>query len=122
MLALAKQEIPSGYSLRNPDSSDPVILCDIPGVTVRTGEMMDGFSLKASVSVLSNPTNMPIQIKESACWQDGVLGVATWPSVEFLQPGQSVELYVLFDVVQETNTGKKARPRLLSQLNGEVAQ
>jgi len=91
-------------------------------VTVRTGEMMDGFSLKASVSVLSNPTNMPIQIKESACWQDGVLGVATWPSVEFLQPGQSVELYVLFDVVQETNTGKKARPRLLSQLNGEVAQ
>lgn len=119
MLALAKQEIPTGYNLRNPGPQDPAIICDIPGVVVRTGQMLEGYSLKASVSVLSNPTDVPIQIKESACWQEGVLGVATWPSVEFLQPGEAVELYVLLEAVEEQKTTTKVRPALLSQATVE---
>ena len=120
MLALAKQEIPHGYSLRTPSFQDQKIVCDIPGVTIRTAQMLDGFSLKASVSVLSNPTDIPIQIRESACWQNGVMGVATWPSVEFLQSGESVELYVLFEAQQKSLSTTKARPALLTHNSGEV--
>jgi len=120
MLALAKQEIPTGYSLRTPGHQDPAIICDIPSAVIRTGQIVDGYSLSAAVSVLTNTTDQPIQIRESACWQHGVLGVATWPSVEFLQPGVAVELYVLFDKTQDTKTNIKARPGLLLLAPSEV--
>lgn len=120
MLALAKQEIPSGYSLRTPGPQDSAVICDIPGTVIRTGQLLDGYSLSASISVLTNITSQPIQIRESSCWQQGVLGVATWPSVEFLQPNTSVELYVLHDKTQEVKTNIKTRPGLLSQLSGGV--
>lgn len=120
MIALAKQEIPTGYSLRRPDQNDPSIICDLPGTVIKTGQVLEGYSLTAMVSVISNTTNQPIQIRESSCWQQGVLGVSMWPPVEFLQPGGSAELYVLFDKTQEVETNKKVRPALLTSTRSEA--
>ncbi|AJF08127.1 TraK domain-containing protein [Geoalkalibacter subterraneus] len=116
MVEIAKQNTPQGYGLRLPSAKDPVITCDIPGVTVETGQILDGHNMFVVVSKISNISDQTIEINERACYQRGMLAAAPWPYV-WLEPGQATELYTIFRRPSPEEQ-KPHRPSLISQSGG----
>lgn len=95
MRALAKEEIPSGYSLRKAKRSENVT-CSQLGLSVARGQVLEGDDLWLLTALARNTSDAILDIEERACRAsvDGdTVAVAAWPRVS-LAPGESAELYV----------------------------
>ena len=108
MRALAKETIPSGYSLRQARRSETVT-CSQLGLSTSRGQVLEGSDLWLLTALARNTSSVPLDIEERACRAsiDGeTVAVAAWPRVS-LAPGEQVELYVA------------ARPRTAEQRHPE---
>jgi len=110
--SLALGEIPPGYGLRDPIVSDPVVSCEMEGVTISPGQVLDGHSIIAVVSSVTNVSDSMIEIDEPSCYYKGVLAASAWPHVH-LYPGDRTELYVLFKRPEFEDFNGTKRPSLL---------
>ena len=108
---LAMGQTPTGYGLRTPIASDPIVSCHIPGLKIEPGQVLDGHNVIAVVARATNETRVPLEINAGACYQRGVLAAAAWPSM-LLAPTQSTELYVLFKR-PDPGVSSNSRPSLL---------
>jgi conjugal transfer pilus assembly protein TraK len=68
-------------------------ICRLPGLRQTPAQELDGYDIVVFVDRVDNISNEPIELDETACAGDGVLGAAAWPQVR-LEPGQSTELYI----------------------------
>ena len=111
--AMAKAEIPEGHALSQlqpPLAPD----CQIPGLSLRLGQMLEGARDRILVYVVSNATRQTIPVQEAGCYRTGVLAAAAFPR-PILEPGQSTELYLL--VRKESDDARasaKRRPTLVT--------
>lgn len=111
MEGAARQQVPSGYSL---ERSNTVVTCDLPGVRLEPGQLLDGSNLAMFVMLATNMTDAPLELQEDRCYQPGVAAVAAWPNVQ-IPPGQSTELYVVVNkvVFYEGGDQGERRPSLV---------
>ncbi|MBK1717174.1 TraK domain-containing protein [Thiocystis violacea] len=95
MRALAREEIPEGYGLREARSQETVTCLQL-GLETRRGQVLEGGDLWLVTALARNATDAELEIEEPACRADldgDTVAVAAWPQV-WLAPGEQVELYV----------------------------
>lgn len=111
MASAARQRVPGGYSL---EKSKTVVACDIPGLRLSPGQVLDGANLALIIMVAKNTSGAPLTIKEDRCFQPGVAAVSAWPNVN-LNAGEETELYVAVNKVVffEEKGGDERRPSLV---------
>ena len=56
-------------------------------------QLIEGAEVTAIVARVTNVAYQPIEINESECKSDRLIGAATWPRA-LLNPGESAELYL----------------------------
>jgi len=114
MVALANGSVPEGYSLRKILPLDRKIDCHakIQGVTINFGQVLEGHDIIYQVGAVKNVSKGAIELRESFCYQDGILAVAFWPKVR-LAPNEETEVYVGYkrpsDIIQNL------RPRMTGE-------
>ena len=113
MRSMAKGDIPDGHALSQVQP-ELVPACQIPGLSVRLGQMLEGSKDRVVVYLVTNDTRATVAVQESGCYRMGVLAAAAFPR-PVLEPGQSTELYVLVrkDSNDAPRTGKR-RPTLVN--------
>jgi len=113
MRSMAKGDIPDGHALSQVQP-ELVPACQIPGLSVRLGQMLEGSKDRVVVYLVTNDTRSTVAVQESGCYRMGVLAAAAFPR-PVLEPGQSTELYVLVrkDSSDAPRTGKR-RPTLVN--------
>ncbi|NEV63989.1 TraK domain-containing protein [Thiorhodococcus minor] len=95
MRALAREEIPDGYGLRQARRQETVTCVQL-GLETRRGQVLEGSDLWLVTALVRNTTDTELEIEERACRADldgDTVAVAVWPRV-WLAPGEAVELYV----------------------------
>lgn len=95
MRALAREEIPDGYGLRQARRQETVTCVQL-GLETRRGQVLEGGDLWLVTALVRNTTDAELEIEERACRADldgDTVAVAAWPRV-WLAPGEQVELYV----------------------------
>lgn len=113
MRSMAKGDIPDGHAL-SPLQPELVPACQIPGLNVKLGQMLEGSKDRVVVYVVSNETRSTLPVQESGCYRTGVLAAAAFPR-PVLEPGQSTELYVLLRKDgADARTSSKRRPTLVN--------
>lgn len=94
MKDLAKGKVPSGFAMRDPNTSDRV-QCFQDGLSTRVGQVMEGPLMVLRVALLRNLGSVEIELDETRCTAPGdPIAVAAWPKVR-LAPGEAVELFLL---------------------------
>ena len=112
MRSLAKGDIPDGHAIA-PLQPELAPNCQIPGVTMRVGQMLEGTLDRVVVYLARNETRVTVPVQESGCYRAGVLAAAAFP-FPVLEPGQSTEFYVLMrKEAAEARQSSKRRPSLL---------
>jgi conjugal transfer pilus assembly protein TraK len=109
---MAKGDIPDGHALA-PITPELVPNCQIPGLSIRPGQMLEGTITRIVVYVASNQTSSTLPVQESGCFRSGVLAVSAYPR-PVLDPGQSTEVYVLMRKDLEQRVTSHRRPVLVS--------
>ncbi|NEV64494.1 TraK domain-containing protein [Thiorhodococcus minor] len=95
MRALAREEIPEGYGLRQARRQETVTCVQL-GLETRRGQVLEGGDLWLVTALARNTSDAELEIEERACHADldgDTVAVAAWPRV-WLAPGEQVELYV----------------------------
>ncbi|MBK5966437.1 hypothetical protein CCR95_20735 [Thiocystis minor] len=95
MRALAKEALPSGYSLRQAKRNETVTCAQL-GLSTARGQVLEGGELWLLTALARNTSDAPLDIEERACRasvEGETVAVAAWPRVS-LAPGEQVELYV----------------------------
>ncbi|MBK1722156.1 TraK domain-containing protein [Thiocystis violacea] len=95
MRALAREEIPGGYGLRQARRQETVTCVQL-GLETRRGQVLEGGDLWLITALARNTTDAELEIEERACRADldgDTVAVAAWPRV-WLAPGEQAELYV----------------------------
>lgn len=112
MRSLAKGDIPDGHAI-SPLQPELAPNCQIPGVSMRVGQMLEGTLDRIVVYLARNETRSTVPVQESGCYRAGVLAAAAFP-FPVLEPGQSTEFYVLMRKdAPEARQSSKRRPSLL---------
>ena len=109
--SLALGQTPDGFTLR-PSTRSESLRCNQLGLSVQTGQVLEGRDLTLLVGVIKNAGKSAIEFDERACAETNreILAVSAWPSVR-LEPGRATELYVALRSLSETPA--QARPSLL---------
>lgn len=91
---LANQDLPQGYSLRNPNPQD-FHTCFKPNSEIEweLAQVVQGHHITVNVVVAKNLGNRPVEIIGSDCGALGVIAAAEWP-LSILEPGDVTEVYV----------------------------
>jgi conjugal transfer pilus assembly protein TraK len=113
MKALALGEQPRGYAMRPVKRSDPLIVCAQKGFEIETKQALEGNDVVIMVGKMSNVATNGLEFYEPSCNQEGLLAIASWPSV-YLEPGESVEVYAVFQKKRQANTSR-VRPSVLEK-------
>lgn len=106
--ALAAGRVPPGFGLSDAKPGS-MPACALPGLRVEAGQVVEGAHLVAYVGRVTNLTQAPVEVHETGCVSEDVLGVAVWPDI-LLHPGQSSELYIA--VRREDSATFDARKRV----------
>jgi conjugal transfer pilus assembly protein TraK len=109
--ALAKNQVPDGYSLRHAHRGETVT-CAQPGVAVERGQVLEGSHLRFLTARVDHHGQGQIQIDERTCRSAAgdIAAVAAWPRVR-LGPGEHTEVYVAVRIDQGDHD--RRRPSLL---------
>lgn len=95
MRALAREEIPAGYGLRQARRAETVTCVQL-GLETRRGQVLEGGDLWLVTALARNTSDAALEIEERACHADldgDTVAVGAWPRV-WLAPGEQVELYL----------------------------
>ncbi len=113
MRSMAKGDIPDGHAM-SAIQPELVPACQIPGLSVRLGQMLEGSKDRVVVYLVTNESRSTVPVQESGCYRMGVLAAAAFPR-PVLEPGQSTELFVLVrkDSADARSSGKR-RPSLVN--------
>lgn len=94
---LAKNDLPQGYTLRDPQSHEQASTCSVDprrgDVSFETAQIVEGHNITVDVVVATNEGNRPVEVVGSQCAGDGVMGAAEWPR-SVLEPGEKTEVFV----------------------------
>ena len=114
MRSLAKGDVPDGHAL-SPVQPELAPQCQIPGLSLRLGQMLEGGKSRIAVYTARNLTESVVPVQETGCYRVGVLAVAAFPR-PVLEPGQDTEIYVLLrkETASERASAKR-RPVLVQQ-------
>jgi len=113
MKALALGEQPRGYAMRPVKKGDPIIVCAQKGLEIETKQALEGNDAVIMVGKMSNVAANGLEFYEPGCNQEGLLAIASWPNV-YLEPGESAEVYAVFQKKREVNTSR-VRPSVLEK-------
>ncbi len=118
MRSIALGSIPNGYSLRKIASTDPVPVCQHPGLAVdfRKGQLLEGFNLDFYVGVLANVSDGPVEFREQNCGNWRVAAVTSWP-LKVLKPGQKTEIYIAVKHEEEADVESVRQPLITREYN-----
>ena len=107
-------EVPDGHAV-GPIQAELAPACQMPGLQIRLGQMLEGAKTRIAVYTAANQTQSTIPIQESGCYRSGVLAVSAFPR-PVLEPGQDSEVYVILrkDNVADCTSAKR-RQMLVSQ-------
>lgn len=109
---LASERVPEGYGLSGLTERYPFMPeCRIPGTHIVPVQLVEGVEVTAIVARVTNTSYQQIEVNESACASDRMLGAATWPT-NTLAPGESAELYLAIKSPLP-NEGRKERPSVV---------
>lgn len=109
---LASERVPEGYGLSGLTERYPFMpACSIPGTHIVPVQLVEGVEVTAIVARVTNTSYQQIEVNESACVSDRMLGAATWPT-STLGPGESAELYLAIKSPLP-NEGRKERPSVV---------
>ena len=110
---LAKNRLPPGQDLRRARRGEG-IRCSQPGLTVSSGQVLDGQRLAIVTGVARNTRASALELEERSCavgLDGGVLAVAAWPRV-WLGPGEATEVFVAVRP-RDSDQERRDRPSLL---------
>jgi len=111
MQALAKQQVPSGFSLDEKASETGVSsLCHNPSLAFSYGQTFAGQDMHIVVLVAENKSFAPRVFEEAFCASESVMAVSSWPKIR-LNPGDKTEIFVLIRNGHERDV--EYRPSLL---------
>ena len=110
--ALARQDIPRGYSLRSPLPTDFLTCWAGEDVNFEIGQVVDGHNIEVQILVAENNADQPIEIVGSMCAGDRVMAAAEWPR-SVLEPNQKTEVYVARHRLDEAEQ-ERSRPSLIN--------
>lgn len=115
---LAKQDLPQGYSLRDPKPHEPHS-CFKPNTDIEwtLAQVVQGHHITVNVVVAKNAGNYPVEIIGSDCNAQGVIAAAEWP-LSVLEPGDVTEVYV----ASQRSMTKAKRIRRPSAIGGVRGQ
>lgn len=109
---LAVGQVPDGYGLSNIQAGvRGMPYCEMAGFDVHPEQRLEGAHLTVYVYRAVNATIDPVEVDESACAADGVLGIAAWPE-SLVEPGYETELYIAVANSQDNGT-EAQRPSVL---------
>ena len=96
MASIAKGQLPSGYSMKSVDSNY-IPTCQQEGLAFDffSGQFVSGGDYVVSIGTVTNDSVNLVEFKENHCFQDGVVSISAYPSVNLL-PNESSEVYVMF--------------------------
>jgi conjugal transfer pilus assembly protein TraK len=95
MQTLAKQQVPSGFSLDEKASEAGVSgLCHNPNLAFSYGQTFVGQDMHIVVLVAENKSFAPRVFEEAFCASESVMAVSSWPKIR-LNPGDKTEIFVL---------------------------
>jgi conjugal transfer pilus assembly protein TraK len=111
MQTLAKQQVPSGFSLDEKASESGVSgLCHNANLAFSYGQTFVGQDMHIVVLVAENKSFAPKVFEEAFCASESVMAVSSWPKIR-LNPGDKTEIFVLIRNGQERDV--EYRPSLL---------
>ena len=111
MQTLAKQQVPSGFSLDEKASPSGISsLCHHPNLTFSYGQTFAGQDMHIVVLVAENKSYAPNVFEEAFCASESVMAVSSWPKIR-LNPGDKTEIFLLIRNGQERDV--EYRPSLL---------
>lgn len=113
--SLAKQDLPDGYTLRDPDATDRPT-CEAgrgESVDFQLGQVAEGHHIQVQVLVATNEGDRPVEIDGSYCAAPGVLAAAEWPR-SVLEPGEQTEMFVALQRLEEREPETR-RPSLIGE-------
>ncbi len=109
---LAQNKLPQGYSLSPLNGRSPLMpACAMAGLEVMPMQLVEGAEVTAIVARVTNISYQPVEINESACQSERLMGAAAWPLTQ-LAPGQSTELYLALRPQSYDDDGSQ-RPSVL---------
>lgn len=95
--ALAKNDLPQGYTLREPRPREEASPCSVDpdkgDVSFETAQVVEGHNITVDVVVALNEGARPVEVVGTQCSGDRVMGAAEWPR-SILEPGQKTEVFV----------------------------
>ncbi|PPD50745.1 MAG: hypothetical protein CTY16_01110 [Methylobacter sp.] len=110
MQTLAKQQVPSGFSLEKASEAGASSLCHSPNLLFSYGQTFIGQDMHIVVLVAENKSFAPKIFEEAFCASESVMAISSWPKIR-LNPGDKTEIFVLIRNGQERDV--EYRPSLL---------
>ena len=110
--SLAKQQLPRGYSIREPHAADPLTCWHQRDIIFELGQVVEGHNIEVQVLVAHNNDDEPVEVVGSMCAGDRVLAAAEWPR-SVLEPNQKTEVYVARQRLDEAEE-RSTRPSLIN--------
>lgn len=114
MRAVARQEIPEGFVLREIHDTQPVPCRTQAGLSLVPAQELVGKELTVLVITVRNTGYDPVLIEESDCQGQGVIAAALHPS-RYLLPGEATEMFVGYRLVPEATPRAPARPSTIER-------
>lgn len=116
MRSLALGQIPDGYGIGPMKAGDMLPHCDQRGMEYDflNGQYLRGHHFHVAVGTVKNRSGEMLEVDETACLNGQIAAVAAWPDV-YLNPGQTVELFVAMRFDLKPHARKERRSLLLGQ-------
>lgn len=111
--ALALQDLPDGYAMRDPVPQDYLTCYAGKHVSFELGQVVEGHNMEIQVAVATNNGSQPIEIVGHQCAGDRVLAAAEWPR-SILEPGQKTELFIALQRLDDAEPEIR-RPSLIGE-------
>jgi len=105
---IALGDLPPGYSISDFKAGDQIPTCMQEGMSYEfvKGQFLRGHHFNVAIGVVTNVSDVPMEIHEETCVDQNIAAVAAWPN-NVIAPGQGTELYVVLKTRFEHRTTKR---------------
>ena len=111
--ALARQDLPQGYTMREPAPTDVMTCYADKSVSFNLGQVVEGHNMAIQVAVATNNGQRPVEIVGHQCAGYRVLAAAEWPH-SILEPGQKTEVFIAIQRLEDAEPEIR-RPSLIQE-------
>lgn len=111
--ALATQDLPQGYTMREPGPKDHLSCYAGKHVSFELGQVVEGHNMEIQVAVAKNHGSRPVEIVGHQCAGQRVLAAAEWPR-SVLEPGQKTEMFIAIQRLEDAEPEIR-RPSLIGE-------